>query len=52
MADNSFVCSLLSGFWIFTINRSQAVIFPERAMDEAASAELTLYLREKKLLKG
>ncbi len=41
-----------SGFWIFTINRSQAVIFPERAMDEAASSELTLFLRGRKLLKA
>lgn len=41
-----------SGFWIFTINRKQAIIFPERAMDEAASAELTLFLRERKLMKG
>lgn len=41
-----------SGFWIFTINRSQAVIFPERAMDESASLELTRFLQERKLLKA
>jgi hypothetical protein len=41
-----------SGFWIFTINRKQAVIFPDRAMDEASAAELTRFLGERKLLKA
>jgi YcxB-like protein len=41
-----------SGFWLFTINRSQAIIFPERALDEGASAELTRFLRERSLLKA
>ena len=41
-----------SGFWIFRISRSQAVLVPERAMDAAASSELEAFLRERKLLKG
>jgi len=41
-----------SGFWIFRVNRSQAVLVPERAMDAAASQELTTFLRARKLLKG
>ena len=39
-----------SGFWIFRISRSQAVIVPERALDAAASAELEAFLRGRKLL--
>jgi hypothetical protein len=41
-----------SGFWIFRVNRSQAVLVPERAMDAAASQELATFLRARKLLKG
>jgi hypothetical protein len=41
-----------SGFWIFRISRSQAVIVPERAFDQAARAELAAFLRERKLLRG
>jgi hypothetical protein len=41
-----------SGFWIFRISYSQAVLVPERAMDAAASTELEAFLRERKLLKG
>lgn len=39
-----------TGFWIFRISRSQAVIVPERALDAAASAELEAFLRGRKLL--
>ena len=41
-----------TGFWFFRISRSQAVIVPERAMDDASSTELTSFLRERKLLKA
>jgi hypothetical protein len=41
-----------SGFWIFRVNRSQAVLVPEHAMDAAACSELEAFLRERKLLKG
>ena len=40
-----------TGFWIFRISRSQALLIPERAMDAAASSELGAFLRERKLLK-
>lgn len=41
-----------TGFWFFRVNRSQAVIVPERAMEASASEELEAFLRERKLLKG
>jgi len=41
-----------SGFWLFRISRSQAVLVPERALDAAASAELEAFLRTRNLLKG
>ena len=41
-----------SGFWLFRISRSQALLIPERALDAAAGAELESFLRERKLLKG
>ncbi|NWJ41059.1 MAG: YcxB family protein [Geothrix sp.] len=41
-----------SGFWIFRISRSQAVLVPERALDEAAVTELAAFLRERKLFRG
>ncbi|MBK8573747.1 MAG: YcxB family protein [Geothrix sp.] len=41
-----------SGFWIFRISRSQAVLVPERAFEEAAGAELAAFLRERKLFRG
>lgn len=40
------------GFWIFRINRSQAVIIPGRALDDGASAELAAFLRAKGRLKA
>ncbi len=41
-----------SGFWIFRISRSQAVLVPERAFDEGAGGELAAFLRERKLFRG
>ncbi len=41
-----------SGFWIFRVSRSQAVLVPERALDEAAVPELVAFLRERKLFRG
>jgi hypothetical protein len=41
-----------SGFWLFRISRSQAVIIPERALEAAASSELEAFLQSRKLLKG
>jgi hypothetical protein len=41
-----------SGFWIFRISRSQAVLLPERALDDAANAELDAFLRDRKALQG
>jgi YcxB-like protein len=40
-----------SGFWLFRISRSQAILVPERAL-EATAPELETFLRERKLLKG
>ena len=40
-----------TGFWIFRISRSQALLIPERAMDAAGGSELEAFLRERKLLK-
>lgn len=40
-----------SGFWIFRISRSQAVLVPERALEAPAGQELEAFLRERKLLK-
>jgi len=40
-----------SGFWIFRLSPSQAVLVPERALDAAAGAELAAYLRQRQLLK-
>jgi hypothetical protein len=41
-----------SGFWIFRIGPSQAVLIPERVIEAAAATELEAFLRERKLLKG
>ena len=41
-----------SGFWIFRISRSQALLIPERALDAADGSELEAFLRERKLLQG
>jgi YcxB-like protein len=41
-----------TGFWFFRISRSQAVIVPERAVNDTSSAELTSFLRERKLMKA
>jgi len=41
-----------SGFWIFRISRSQAVLVPERAFEGTAAAELAAFLRERKLFRG
>lgn len=40
-----------SGFWIFRINRAQAVLVPERVLDEATSAELEAFLLARNLLR-
>jgi len=40
-----------SGFWIFRISRSQAVLVPEHAMDAEDNAALEAFLRQRKLLK-
>jgi hypothetical protein len=40
-----------SGFWIFRTGPSRAVLLPERALDEASSAELAAFLRARKLLR-
>ncbi len=39
-----------SGFWLFRISRSQAVLVPERALEEAAASELATFLRERSLM--
>lgn len=39
-----------SGFWIFRLGPSQAVLVPERAFEPSASAQLTAFLRDRKLL--
>ncbi|GLH73426.1 hypothetical protein GETHLI_19280 [Geothrix limicola] len=39
-----------SGFWIFRRGPSQAVLVPERALDEAAGAELETFLRSRELM--
>jgi len=39
-----------SGFWIFRLGPSQAVLVPERALDAAASAELEAFLQGRELL--
>ena len=41
-----------SGFWMFRITHSQAILVPERALAEADATELEAFLRERKLLKG
>jgi hypothetical protein len=40
-----------TGFWIFRVNRRQAVFVPERALAEADGRALEAFLRERKLLK-
>lgn len=40
-----------SGFWIFRINRGQAVLVPERVLDEATSTELETFLLDQNLLR-
>lgn len=40
------------GFWVFQLNRQQAVLVPERALDPTASRELDAFLRARKLLRG
>lgn len=40
-----------SGFWIFRINRGQAVLVPERVLDPASSAELAQFLQARHLLR-
>lgn len=40
-----------SGFWIFRISPSQAVLVPERALDADASTKLEAFLRDRKLMK-
>ena len=40
-----------SGFWIFKISSSQAIMVPERALDPVASSELEAFLTEQNLLK-
>ena len=39
------------GFWIFSLNTSQAVIIPERAFNEADTAQLEAFLRDRKRLR-
>ena len=39
------------GFWIFRISASQAVLIPERVIEDHAAAELEAFLRERKLMK-
>jgi len=39
-----------SGFWIFRMGRSQAVLVPERVFDPSAATELETFLRGKELL--
>lgn len=39
-----------SGFWIFRLGPSQAVLVPERALESSASAELEAYLRSRGLM--
>ena len=39
------------GFWIFSLNTSQAVIIPERALSEADTAQLETFLRGRKRLR-
>ncbi len=41
-----------SGFWLFRISRSQAVLIPERVLDAQATAELSALLTARKLLKA
>ena len=41
-----------SGFWIFRMGPSQAVIVPDRVIEHPAAAELEAFLRERKLMKG
>lgn len=41
-----------SGFWIFRMGPSQAVIVPERVIEPPAASELETFLRERKLMKG
>jgi hypothetical protein len=41
-----------SGFWIFRVGPSQAVIVPERALVGTAEAELTAFLQGRNLLKA
>ncbi|WP_243295130.1 YcxB family protein [Geothrix mesophila] len=40
-----------SGFWIFRVGPSQAVLVPERALEGPAAAELEAFLRARKLLR-
>ncbi len=39
-----------SGFWIFRMGRSQAVLLPERVFEPSAATELEAFLRDRKLL--
>ncbi len=39
-----------SGFWLFRVSHSQAILVPERAIE--AADELEAFLRSRKLLKG
>lgn len=39
-----------SGFWIFRLGPSQAVLVPERALEPSANAELEAYLRGRSLM--
>ena len=41
-----------SGFWIFRIGPSQAVIVPERVIETSAASALETFLRDRKLMKG
>jgi len=41
-----------SGFWIFRVGPSQAVIVPERALAGTAEAQLTAFLQGRNLLKA
>lgn len=40
-----------SGFWIFRLSASQAVLVPERVIEDAAATELETFLRGRKLMK-